>query len=272
MLSDGDFTQKAAVDRYGRRIGREAGKEEIKRYYNIEEGEEEEEERGGRVYDPARGEGVVSTDESSTDGDETEEEVEVGEETASGLVRNGGDIDVPLGDVSRRFAVVNLDWDNVRAVDLFKAFSSFATGSGRVVSVTIYPSEFGKERMEREEMEGPPTDIFRPKGNARVVDSADSADDEEEVTEKTIVKEDKGEEFDSGKLRNYQLERLRSTLPLPAPGIVEIDSRVNKILLRSSRMRFPIDGEIYLRPVRRRRIRNYGKLLRPPVRPRRHIL
>ncbi|CUS10169.1 unnamed protein product [Tuber aestivum] len=205
MYKDESFAAKASVDRYGRKIGKDAGKEEIKRYYHISD-EEDEDEEEARAYDPARGEGVISTSEESSD--EEDEEVGEAEEEA---VRAQMEVqrEIPMGEVSKRFAAVNLDWDNVQAVDLLKAFSSFVAGGGSIVSVTVYPSEFGKERMEREEMEGPPREIFKPKGKARTIGSDDeTGNQDEEVNEKTIIKEDTGEEFDSGKLRNYQLERL----------------------------------------------------------------
>ncbi|KAG0636475.1 hypothetical protein HOY80DRAFT_925687 [Tuber brumale] len=216
MYKDRSFAEKASVDRYGRKIGKDAGKEEIKRYYHISDEDNESEEQA-RVYDPARGEGVISTSEESSD-EEDEDVGEMEEEVARAQVEFQREI--PMGEVSRRFAAVNLDWDNVQAVDLLKTFSSFATRGGRIVSVTVYPSEFGKERMEREEMEGPPTEIFKPKGKARVIGSDDEDSNlDEEVDEKTIIKEDKGEEFDSSKLRNYQLERLRYFY-----AVVECDS------------------------------------------------
>jgi hypothetical protein len=56
---------------------------------------------------------------------------------------------VPLGDETHRLAVVNLDWDNVKASDLMKVFSGFVSDGSIILSVKIYPSEFGKERMEK---------------------------------------------------------------------------------------------------------------------------
>jgi hypothetical protein len=80
---------------------------------------------------------------------------------------------------TRRFAVVNMDWDNMRAIDLYTVFSSVLTSaqqpqgsskrrqedsqpppSGKLLKVTIYPSEFGKERMAKEEAEGPSAEVF----------------------------------------------------------------------------------------------------------------
>ncbi|CDZ98668.1 Uncharacterized conserved protein [Phaffia rhodozyma] len=67
---------------------------------------------------------------------------------------------------TNRLAVVNLDWDHVHATDLYKVFSSVLAGRdgntarGKIVDVKVYPSEFGKERMEREAIEGPPPELF----------------------------------------------------------------------------------------------------------------
>ncbi|KAK2623490.1 hypothetical protein QTJ16_007168 [Diplocarpon rosae] len=76
---------------------------------------------------------------------------------------------------------------------------------------SIYPSEFGKERMEREELEGPPKEIFANKVAEEISeeDSEDDSDDEEERIKKELLKGDDGKEFDSAALRQYQLERLR---------------------------------------------------------------
>lgn len=144
--------------------------------------------------------------------------------------------DVPmLENTTKRIAVVNLDWDNVRAIDLYKVFDSVLSSSasslegtslgsrksktkiakGSVESVKIYPSEFGKKRMEREEKEGPPIEIFSKKKKAtNVVElkktssnkSRKRAEDEDELTD---TEDEDQEEYDEVALRRYQLERLR---------------------------------------------------------------
>ena len=120
---------------------------------------------------------------------------------------------VEMGEVSSRIAVVNLDWDNIRSVDLMAVFSSFVRTGGKIHKISIYQSEFGKERMEREELEGPPKEIFARKDEeVEEEDSEDSDDDDEEEDEKIkkqLLKEDEGKEFDGAALRQYQLERLR---------------------------------------------------------------
>lgn len=124
---------------------------------------------------------------------------------------------------TRRLAVVNLDWDYVRAVHLYKIFSSLVSPTaplasstshtakstskggvnvarGRILSVRVYRSEFGKKRMAKEEEEGPPIEVFK-KRNANAED--------EEINEKTIFDTGTEADYDEDALRKYQLERLR---------------------------------------------------------------
>lgn len=228
MLEDDDFSNTATVDRYGRKISSSGKKKALQRLYQPEEEEEEEEDSEGGVeieddavvekelrraeagYDPARGGGFSSSEE------EEESEIEEDEETAVDPTGAFPDLAaeqtaVPMGEVTKRIAVVNLDWDNIRAVDLYSVFSSFVSGSGRIEHLAVYKSEYGKERMEREEMEGPPREIFaKQKAEEEVErDSEEDTEDEEERIKQDLLKPDDGEEFDSGALRQYQLERLR---------------------------------------------------------------
>lgn len=207
ILKDDEFSGAPKVDKYGRKVQKDHGKEQLKRYYRLEEDSEDEtsedseesdssEVAAGKV-DRARGEGIEEVEESSDESDYYDEEVE--EEFKQAEAE-----DIPQGEVTRRFAVVNLDWDNLRSVDLLKLFSSFLsdTSFGIVKNVQIFKSQFGKERLAKEETEGPPAEIFAK-------NNADEEEDDEEITAKNIIKTDTGEEFDNEALRRYQLERLR---------------------------------------------------------------
>ncbi|WEW57766.1 pre-rRNA-processing protein esf1 [Emydomyces testavorans] len=228
MLHDRDFSKNAAVDRYGRKLRRDDTRKQLERFYRLDEDDDagreisadDDEavrkelsrvERGD--YDPARDGGFSessSSEESSSD-DESEDEVENGAVEGAQLPDHQQG-DVPLGEVTERIAVVNLDWDHIRAEDLMAVFSSFLPSGGKILKVSVYPSEFGKERMEREEMEGPPKEVFAKKDADMNSDLEDDDDEEEEEEEEkikqTMLKEDEGQDFDSAQLRKYQLERL----------------------------------------------------------------
>ena len=131
-----------------------------------------------------------------------------------------------------RLAIVNLDWDHVRAHHLYKICASLVSPTaplvrpstsslerrsahhlkskrgdsaaqlnvarGKILSVRIYPSDFGKECMAREEKEGPPPEIFKKKGL-----------DSDQVDEKNVYDVGGEDDYDEDALRKYQLERLR---------------------------------------------------------------
>lgn len=229
MRSDPDFYNKATVDKYGRKISKEEGKRAIDRLYEIEsDGEDDDDDEAqtepasqkrdravakelARVqqqgFDPIRDGGLESSsDESSSDEDE-----EVEEETEMAGEGN----EVPTGDISARLAAVNMDWDNMRAVDIMGVANSFVPPGGRILSVVVYPSEFGMERLQREEIEGPPREIFASSSKSKddiLVEnetSETSGSDDDEQEKPDIQDEETGEEFDTAALRNYQLDRLR---------------------------------------------------------------
>ena len=219
MLRDEGFSSRAKVDRYGRKLPKDAGRKELQKYYRIEdegpdgEADVDEEAQAELRRADAEDEEISSSSDDSSSEDDDAEELE-GEEVFGMLEEEEGD--VPMGEVTSRIAVVNLDWDNIRATDLMAVFSSFTPGTGRILNVSIYPSEFGKERMEREEMEGPPKEIFAQSKPNRQEDQVSSSSedneegiDDDEKIKKSLLKEDSGAEFNSAKLRRYQLERLR---------------------------------------------------------------
>ena len=234
LFTDQGFQKKATVDRYGRKLKPDSGKKDLEKRFRLEdddednepkkgkskkptrevvgssdESEEDTDDGEGQVVDAARGGGFAesSSEEESSEEEDSADEAELAEETA-GMEQE----EVPMGEVSKRIAAVNLDWDNIRAADIMAVAASFVPAGGRIENVTIYPSEFGRERMEREELEGPPREIFAStKRKEESEDDSDSDEDEDEKIRKRLLKEQagEGEEFDDGKLRQYQLERLR---------------------------------------------------------------
>lgn len=241
LADNDDFKQKVTVDKYGRKVKQDKVDRELKKYANLEAEKEDDEdanEKGGgkekesdsdsssgdddeeeesqmkKSIDRARGEGVSDQSESSDDDESSsssddsessdEEESEGQEDIYEDTTQKE---DIPTGGETSKIACVNMDWDNVRAVDLMATFSSFVPPRGRILSVKIYPSEYGKEQLKKEEQHGPAPEFFEKK--KKKSDSSDSEDEDEEITAKSIIQEDKGEEVDSSTLRKYQLQRLR---------------------------------------------------------------
>lgn len=150
---------------------------------------------------------------------------------------------LPPGSETKRLAVVNMDWDHVRALDLYKVFSSLVSPlatqlprrhveedeeggrsqgtssvqvKGTVQNVRIYPSDFGRERMKREDIEGPPKDIFKSEADSssskkkkKSSKKGKKRQDADEDEDDQIFEVDEGGEFDEEALRKYQLQRLR---------------------------------------------------------------
>lgn len=229
MLKDDEFVRAAKVDRYGRKVKSDTKKKALQRLYD-EEGDEEkkEEEEEGDIsvdedevvqrelraaaknYDPARGGGFSSSSEDESDSDDEEEPAH--EQQREGDLQRFQDEsgEHEDGEVTKRVAVVNLDWDHVRATDLYALFSSFAGDTGgKVERVSIYPSEFGKERMQQEELEGPPKELFKGKKIEEVEEDSDEDSDSDEAIRKQLMQEGDDQDFDSDALRSYQLDRLR---------------------------------------------------------------
>lgn len=258
VLDDEDFTKRAKVDRYGRPLENDAEKTRLKRKYDFDEDEDQEQEqeghsdgdddddqpdnddevqrelrrldngrdllRQGRDSDSAS---VTSSDEtSSSDEDDDNPDDAVDHEPTIGPTSQS---EIPMGEVTSRIAVVNLDWDNIRAADIMAVINSFLPASGSLLQVSIYPSEFGKERLEREEMEGPPREIFAIKDDGTDDNNMEHSEDEDDSDADAEIKDsllapDTGAEFDSAALRRYQLDRLRyyyCVLTFSSPSVAE---------------------------------------------------
>lgn len=143
------------------------------------------------AVDYARGEGALLT-ESSSEEESSEEDDEEDE-----IAHNWGELDKEAettDEITSRLAACNMDWDRIRAVDLMVLFNSFLPSNGVIHSVTIYPSEFGIQRMKEEEVKGP----------IELVESKNRTEDINEEDEN-----EEGSKYHMEKLRQYQLNRLK---------------------------------------------------------------
>ncbi|KAI0905376.1 hypothetical protein F4823DRAFT_143640 [Ustulina deusta] len=228
VFEDEEFTATAKLDRYGRKLKSDSKKKALRDIYEPEVDDDEvvrrELDKADAKYDPARGGGFSSSEsDSDSDDDEDDQDDEADKNGGGADVSQSASMqrlrddqtDVETGEITKRIAVVNLDWDNIKAVDLMTLFSSFTPQGGHIEKVSIYPSEFGKERMKREEVEGPPKEIFKKAAEDEDEldpgsdgSSGDSEDEDEEI-KRDMLQEGDDQDFDSDALRSYQLDRLR---------------------------------------------------------------
>ncbi|XP_074552228.1 ESF1 homolog [Halichoeres trimaculatus] len=148
--------------------------------------------------DLARGVGNIETSSDEDDEDDVDAILRKEEEE---IEHDWGELckDAPQSEeVSARLAVCNMDWDRMKAKDLLVLFNSFVPNGGAVLSVKVYPSEFGKERLKAEETQGPQELRALP-------DDSDNDTEEEKVYRE--------------KMRDYQFKRLKYYY-----AVVECDS------------------------------------------------
>lgn len=149
---------------------------------NEEEDDSEEDDESDSGPDLARGKGNIET--SSEDEDDMADLLP--EESGFEHAWRELDKDAPRADeITCRLAVCNMDWDRLKAKDLLALFNSFKPKGGVIFSVKIYPSEFGKERMKEEHIQGPVELLSIP----------------EDAPEKDWASREK--------LRDYQFKRLK---------------------------------------------------------------
>ncbi|KAF7970529.1 hypothetical protein HWV62_23781 [Athelia sp. TMB] len=261
---------KGRVDKYGREVSDNNDRDNLKKFYRLEK--EEGDEAGPSEAGPDYARGEVLLESSDEDGEESDHSgpITLGLDHSKpiSLALDDAEIDLDEGafadldaqaaayasqlpedqdtdaqvERTRRIAVVNLDWDHVRAVHLYKVFSSLVSSTapsskpvvhpdrersmqnsssvvvrGQVLHVRVYPSEFGKERMEKEEKEGPPVDVFKKR---------QQFENEDDIDEKNIYEFGGEDDYDEDALRTYQLERLRYYYAIVTCDTVEAASHI----------------------------------------------
>ncbi|XP_041068119.1 ESF1 homolog [Carcharodon carcharias] len=183
---DSDHAEDSWFEQESSGSGSQSQEEEDEETGNSEDDEELTTEDSDSGPDLARGKGNVET---SSDEDEYLDLSSKDPEIEHGW----GELaqDAPRGDtVSRRLAVCNIDWDKIKANDLLVLFNSFIPQGGAVLSVKIYPSEFGKKKMKEEELCGP----------VELLDKNLPEDADEDTEEQRVIRE---------KVREHQFKRLK---------------------------------------------------------------
>ncbi|KAK1302211.1 hypothetical protein QJS10_CPB12g01781 [Acorus calamus] len=218
MFSDKRFSSasSAPVDKHGRTNRGRRSENPLRHYYrqNEEEGEEEEKRSKGldsSESDPwmdSEGDDSDTSSSRSDDDDDvsdggTDSEISVdAEEEMKRFFLLQEEENVPtVEQETHRLSAVHMDWDNIKAVDLYVLLSSFLPKGGQILQVSIYPSEFGIKRMEEEAVRGP-VGVFDGEENDGVEDDDDSED-----------------EVDQKKVCQYELDKLRYYF-----AVIECDS------------------------------------------------
>lgn len=80
---------------------------------------------------------------------------------------------------------------------MYVVLNSFVPKDGRILSVSVYPSDFGLQRMKEEEIHGP------------VIDGDKKNDEEDDEDEDEDEEEDEDEDVINQKLRAYEISRLK---------------------------------------------------------------
>ncbi|KAK7202285.1 hypothetical protein NESM_000300100 [Novymonas esmeraldas] len=143
--------------------------------------------------------------------------------------------DVEFIEARHRVAIVNCDWDHVRAVDLYAILFHALPLGGQLHDVSVYMSDFGKRMIAHERMHGP--DLWVREGEAGE-DGEEGAGGEsdgaapiveelpEDVSEDAVSEPrsdgwadddpammteqgEDGEWFSGGKYRRYEMDRMK---------------------------------------------------------------
>ncbi|KAF9618504.1 hypothetical protein IFM89_001905 [Coptis chinensis] len=200
MFSDKNFaTSSSHIDKRGKRKDKNAVNP-LRHYYKIDQQKLQSHSDSEEEKDLQKKKKKDEVESESEEDEEGESESSDAEEELDDVSTASSDSDDVYSDEeeeeqipeiqqeTHRLAIVNMDWSQVRAVDLYVVLSSFLPKGGQLLSVTVYPSEFGLKRMEEEAVKGP----------VGLFDSDDEKSDDG----------DNGE-IDKEKLRAYELSRLR---------------------------------------------------------------
>ncbi|XBI44573.1 hypothetical protein VPH35_109189 [Triticum aestivum] len=218
MLTDPMFDSSAApVDKRGRRRKKSARDREnpmLHYYLSQEEGDEEKTEQEKLIcqeedHEVEEEDGLEEEESSGSDDEEDgNDQYSVGCDIAHYLLARHDDTPV-IDKETHRLAAVNMDWDHIKAVDLYMVMTSCIPKGGRVVSVSIYPTEFGLKCMNIEATQGPSALIGADGDGDGDEDGEDDNNDDNDDDDDGEEDSDLDYETENNKLRTYELNKLR---------------------------------------------------------------
>eukprot|EP01035_Chromulina_nebulosa_P017274 gene17274-22808_t len=181
VLHDNKFKTNSSIDKYGRNNQKDDSVDELNDFYFIEEKSEDHISKSsklttekktksdtrleylnklarGEVSDTESESESVDSDTNSISNDEDDGVDEIIENKLSliGQELNPDEEDIVQDIAStKRLAIMNCDWENVKAVDLMAILQSFCPTGKQVIRVTVYPSDLGLSQMQNEQLHGP---------------------------------------------------------------------------------------------------------------------
>ena len=201
------FKSKAKVDKFGRRLKEiKEEEEDLSKFYTMKNDDDvkddvsDDDEDKKKKKEPSIDENN-NDDNSSSSSSSEDEMVEMDEEAMKEFSEDEKeDVDeVEEGHETKRLAAMNMDWTMVKSVDILAMLSSFVPKSGAILKVSVYPSEYGMQKLAEEDAQGPPPEIFS--APAKIVDkntpaAADDKENEESEEEDDDEIEEEEEEDD----------------------------------------------------------------------------
>eukprot|EP00944_MAST-04C_sp_MAST-4C-sp1_P003082 g3082.t1 len=168
---DYSFGLSAEIDKYGRKQERDEENQQAEKSEELKQARLNRLARGeasGSDYSTGSSSSESSANESSdSDSSESDDDLQEGNLSENTEGEKGEYFNenlrqhenIPLGKETNRLALMNMDWEHLKATDIYALMQSFVSSTGSVSSVTVYPSEFGKKRMKLENQVGP-TSIY----------------------------------------------------------------------------------------------------------------
>lgn len=170
----------------------------------------------------------------------------------------GEDVPCVDGEESTSLAIVNMDWDHIKAADLYVVLHSFLPATGKLQHVRIFMSEFGRERLAQEAVKGPALDSYIDKEREKIFaeyrKNMDSGAVEFKNTKQVPVTKlsseyynikdyfdanaDEAEAAAENAIRRYELDRMRYAFAIAKFNSVQtasnIYSQLNGVLFERS--------------------------------------
>lgn len=162
------------------------------------------------------------------------------------------------GEESTSLAIINMDWDHIKAADLYVVLHSFLPATGKLEHVRVFMSEFGRERLAQEAVKGPALDIYIDKEREKIFaeyrkNMDDGAVEFKNTKQVPITKlsseyhnikdyfdanTDEAEAAAENAIRRYELDRMRYAFAIAKFNSVQtasnIYSQLNGVLFERS--------------------------------------